>query len=144
MDTGRALADVDPFQSLYEEIDDLLELFAPSESMSELPPTFSAEELPPSLSISYVDEEYYRTPATIDLTGAGPHPNERLGKAAREAFWQMWTRPSGEDLAQLFECRDGAPSGLHIFVEEDKSVRPPPSSKALSLAVKVGVDPCFS
>ncbi len=132
---SRTLADIDPFQSLYEEIDDLLELWAPEEpelsgrfEELELSERFEEPELTSVLPLacsakgavlSDEDEEYYRTPATISLTGAGPHPDERLAKAARETFWQMWTRPSGEDLALLFKRSDDAPPGLHIFVEED-------------------------
>ncbi|OJT12812.1 hypothetical protein TRAPUB_10647 [Trametes pubescens] len=123
VDFGEACAKICATVSAY----DLLGLYTPSEPepMSVLPPAYLAE----GALLCAEDEEYYRTPSAIDLTGAGPHPDERLAKAARETFWQMWTRPSGEDLALFFKRNSDAPSGLHIFVEENAHRTPLPGSK---------------
>ncbi|KAL1950812.1 hypothetical protein VTO73DRAFT_5936 [Trametes versicolor] len=116
------------------EMDDLLGLYVPSE------PEPMGVRVPACLAEGALlfdeDEEYYRTPSAIDLTGAGPHPDERLAKAARETFWQMWTRRSDEDLALFFKCSDDAPSGLHIFVEGDARRTPLPGSKNDSSLIK--------
>lgn len=122
------------------EMDDLLGLYVPSE------PEPMGVRVPACLAEGALlfdeDEEYYRTPSAIDLTGAGPHPDERLAKAARETFWQMWTRRSDEDLALFFKRSDDAPSGLHIFVEGDARRTPLPGSKNDSSLIKVRFTSC--
>ncbi|KAI0632512.1 hypothetical protein C8Q77DRAFT_929843 [Trametes polyzona] len=136
VDDGSTRAAINAFASVCEEIDDLLALYAPSESMGVLaPPTihpggdFVSGPVP--VSVSDEDEEYYRAPATINLSAVGPGP-EGVAQAARETFWQQWTRPSDEDLALIFKRRSDVPSGLCIFIEEDKRIYPLPCSEELA------------
>ncbi|KAJ8462246.1 hypothetical protein ONZ51_g11024 [Trametes cubensis] len=113
-------------EGIYKEIDNLLEVYAPPEEPARSMRTLFDEA--PELVVTEQDsEEYWRTPATIDLSAPGPF-SDRLRKAARESFWSNWTRPSVEDLAAVFKPSEVPPPGPIISIK-NASIAPTPVSE---------------
>ncbi|KAH9851616.1 hypothetical protein C2E23DRAFT_886465 [Lenzites betulinus] len=139
VDTGKARAEINAFASINDEINDLLDLYAPHESMSVIPPpsgeAFVSVSVPVpgsvAVSVSDVDAECPRAPVTSGVSAATPYP-ERLVREARDTFWANWSRKSDEDLSALFKASENVASGLGIFVEEGKTIRPLHGTKEFS------------
>ncbi|KAI0638430.1 hypothetical protein C8Q77DRAFT_432098 [Trametes polyzona] len=120
--TGKGLAGIDSPLSEDDDPVGRAELWTPSEldTRSVFSSPFALGEGLSSIPTftSYDDDECSGLArSTFSLTDAGPDP-EGVAQAAREAFWEPWTRPSDADLAWILERREDTSIALTSFVEE--------------------------